>query len=47
MKRKLIITLGAIGGVVKRMHNLGCSDANAGNMDKALKHYDCGEEWAQ
>ena len=31
--------LAAIGGNVSARHNLGCSDGNAGNYDRALKHF--------
>ena len=31
--------LSAMGGHAKGRHNLGCYDGNAGNYDRALKHY--------
>ena len=31
--------LAAMGGDAKGRHNLGCDDSNAGNMNRALKHY--------
>ena len=29
----------AMGGVNKARHNLGCDEANKGNIDRAIKHY--------
>jgi len=31
--------LSAMGGHAKGRHNLGCYDGNAGNYDRASKHY--------
>ena len=31
--------LAAMGGSVNARHNLGCNDGNAGNIDRALKHF--------
>ena len=31
--------LAAMGGISEARHNLGCSEANAGNWDRALKHF--------
>ena len=28
-----------MGGVVDARHNLGCSEGNAGNTDRVMKHY--------
>ena len=41
MKRKLFITyeLGAMGGNVWARHNLGFIENQAGNIDRAIKHW--------
>jgi len=38
-KAKHYYELAAMGGDVSARHNLGCLEARAGNMDRALKHF--------
>ena len=40
MKKSMYYSaLAAMGGDVPARHNLGCFEACAGNMDRAVKHY--------